>query len=231
MTGSGITESATGPDGRTDWLAWHRAYDDPGSVLSRRLVLVQAELAAALDVAPAGTLRLLSICAGDGRDVLGVLARHPRGPQVEATLVEQHPTLAAAARDAARELGLDQVRCEQGDAGLGRWYAAARPVEVLVACGVFGNVDAEDLHRAIVAFASVVGAGGDLIWTRHRRPPDQTPAIRRWLSESGFDEVTFTQVADSLSTVGRHRQGPRPVPAALPERLFSFVGDGSDAHR
>ena len=231
MTGSGITEAATGPGGVTDWLAWHRAYDDPGSVLSRRLALVQAELTAALDAAPAGSIRLLSICAGDGRDVLGVLSRHPRGSQVEATLVEQHPTLVATARAAASELGLRRVRCEQGDAGLGHWYVAARPVEVLVACGVFGNVDDEDLRRAIGAFASVVGVGGHVIWTRHRRPPDLTPAIRRWLSESGFDEVTFTQVADSLSSVGRHRRSPRPVPSSMPERLFAFVGDGSDAHR
>jgi hypothetical protein len=37
-----------------DWVAWHRDYDDPGSVLSRRGEVVQAHLRAELERAPAG---------------------------------------------------------------------------------------------------------------------------------------------------------------------------------
>ena len=61
-----------------DWLAWHRDYDEPGSLLSRRLELVQGHLHAELEHAPAGGIRLISLCAGQGRDVIGVLAGHPR---------------------------------------------------------------------------------------------------------------------------------------------------------
>jgi hypothetical protein len=231
MAGSRIDDSAAGPGRSTDWLAWHRAYDDPDSVVSRRLALVRAALTRALDAAPRGAIRLLSICAGDGRDVLGVLADHPRGPDVDATLVEQHPALVATAKASAREGGLELVRCESGDAGVASWYDAARPIDVLVACGVFGNVSAGDLERTIEAFGAVVATGGEVIWTRHRRPPDQTPAIRRWFASSGFDEVSFAQVPDSLSSVGCHRRGPRPVTSVLPERLFEFVGDGAAAHQ
>jgi hypothetical protein len=31
-----------------DWVEWHRDYDDPGSLLSRRLELVQGHLRAEL---------------------------------------------------------------------------------------------------------------------------------------------------------------------------------------
>ena len=47
-----------------DWVEWHRDYDDPGSLLSRRLELVQGHLRAELDHAPAGDIRLISLCAG-----------------------------------------------------------------------------------------------------------------------------------------------------------------------
>jgi hypothetical protein len=52
-----------------DWVEWHRDYDDPGSLLPRRLELVQGHLRAELDGAPAGEFRLISLCAGQGRDV------------------------------------------------------------------------------------------------------------------------------------------------------------------
>ena len=46
-----------------DWVAWHEQYDDPASRLSARLALVKQHLAGALDRAPAGPVRLVSLCA------------------------------------------------------------------------------------------------------------------------------------------------------------------------
>jgi hypothetical protein len=59
--------------GVRDYLAWHEQYDDLGSSLSRRLALVRGVLRAELD-ARTGPVRNVSLCAGDGRDILGVLA-------------------------------------------------------------------------------------------------------------------------------------------------------------
>ena len=58
-----------------DWVAWHRLYDDPDSALRTRLAYVTAHLRGTLDQAPPGPIRLLSLCAGQGRDVLEVLVR------------------------------------------------------------------------------------------------------------------------------------------------------------
>jgi hypothetical protein len=55
---------------RPDWMEWHRDYDDPGSLLSRRGELVQRHLRAELDRAPAGYVRLISLLRsgpGSGR--------------------------------------------------------------------------------------------------------------------------------------------------------------------
>jgi hypothetical protein len=72
-----------------DWLRWHGDYEVAGSSLVRRLEVVQAYVERALTEAPAesdGSRRLISMCAGDGRDVLPVLARHGEGRSVRAVL-------------------------------------------------------------------------------------------------------------------------------------------------
>ena len=71
-----------------DWVEWHRDYDDPGSMLSRRGELVQGHLRAELERAPAGDVRLISLCAGQGWDVIGVLTGHPRRDDVRARCAE-----------------------------------------------------------------------------------------------------------------------------------------------
>jgi ubiquinone/menaquinone biosynthesis C-methylase UbiE len=230
VRGCRIEDPACTESRAADWTAWHRAYEDPGSVISRRLEIVRRVLAAALAASPPGPIRLLSICAGDGRDVLGVLEHHPRTLDVDATLVDLDPGLIAAARAAAEDRGLGQVRCVIGDAGEASWYEAARPIGVLLVCGVFGNISAHDLHVSLRACGVVVAPGGHLVWTRHRRPPDQTPQIRGWLADLGFDEVSFDVVQGTLASVGSHRRTERATTDVLPERLFQFMGDGSGAH-
>jgi hypothetical protein len=84
-----------------DWVEWHRDYDDPGSLLSRRGELVQGHLRAELERAPAGDVRLISLCAGQGRDVIGALTGHPRRDDVRARLVELDERNVALARQAA----------------------------------------------------------------------------------------------------------------------------------
>jgi hypothetical protein len=71
-----------------DWLDWHAAYDDPSSSLNVRLRRVRQHLSEAIVRAPAGPVRLVSLCAGQGRDVIGVLPGHPRRDDVHAILVE-----------------------------------------------------------------------------------------------------------------------------------------------
>lgn len=88
-----------------DWVDWHRDYDDAGSLLSQRGEVVQGHLRAELERAPAGDVRLISLCAGQGRDVIGVLTGHPRRDDVRARLVELDERNVALARQRRRRLG------------------------------------------------------------------------------------------------------------------------------
>jgi hypothetical protein len=94
---------------REDWYDWHDRYDDPRTGLAGRLVLVQERIKAALDDAPPGPLRAISICSGQGTDLIGALADHPRRGDVTARLVELDPRNAETARRHAAEAGLPGI--------------------------------------------------------------------------------------------------------------------------
>lgn len=89
-----------------DYRAWHDQYDDPNSSLAERLRIVQRRLDELLTAAPSGPIRLISMCAGQGRDVLGVVPKHKRQSDVSAVLVELNPANVRSAREAAAGAGL-----------------------------------------------------------------------------------------------------------------------------
>ncbi|RCW46052.1 hypothetical protein DFQ14_102354 [Halopolyspora algeriensis] len=69
-----------------DWAAWHEPYADEDSPLSRRLRLLQGHITSWLDERTDETLHVVSACAGQAHDILGVLATRsaafgPRIPQ------------------------------------------------------------------------------------------------------------------------------------------------------
>ena len=59
------------------WADWHTAYDDPESGLSARLRVVQRELRAAIDACAPEPVRLVSVRAGQGHDVVGAWYASP----------------------------------------------------------------------------------------------------------------------------------------------------------
>jgi hypothetical protein len=138
-----------------DWVRWHRAYDVPDSYLARRLAMVQRRIRDWLDAQPAGRPRVVSLCAGEGRDLLGVLAGHPRGHDVDARLIELDPDNCAVARAAVERAGLDSVEVVLADASLSDACAGAVPADLVLACGIFGNVSDADVQNAIAALPSL----------------------------------------------------------------------------
>lgn len=206
----------------TDWQAWHGAYEDPDSTLTRRLAVVRERLAEVL--AAGGVRTVLSLCAGDGRDIVPVLASLPAERRPGTVLVELDPTLAAGARQRAAEAGV-AVTVVEGDAGSTATWREHAPVDLLMLCGIFGNVTDGDVHSTVRCVPSLVRPGGAVIWTRGRFDgPDLRPQIRAWFRESGLDEVAFDSEPQGFG-VGVDRRTPTTAESAepLPERLFTFV--------
>lgn len=203
----------------TDWAVWHDPYDDPTSRLSQRLHAVQAQVSCALDRATHGPIRLLSLCAGRGLDVLPVLLRHPRGGDVLGRLVELDARNCAVARGLAPP-GLEVV---QGDAGTTDACVGAVPSDLLLLCGIFGNVSDEDVRRTVTAAASLCAPGATAVWTRSTHEPDLTPAIRQWWGAAGFAETSFETGGSGGWSVGAARLTGEPQPFVPGQRLFTFT--------
>lgn len=210
------------------WVQWHRMYDVAGSPLQQRLAIVEGFVRDALDAAPAdGPIQILSLCAGQGRDVIDVVAAHPRRADVHARLVEFDPELCADARTAVALAGLEHIEIVVGDASTSDAAAGAVPAHIVVACGIFGNISDADIRGFVEYLPALCTPGAVVVWTRHRRPPDLTPTIREWFTGAGFEEIGFVAPDDEgLVGVGAHRLIAAAQPNEAARRLFTFVGDG-----
>jgi hypothetical protein len=216
-----------------DWYTWHDHYDNPATSLARRLAAIQEQIRVALDQARPGLLRAISLCAGQGRDLIGALAGHPRQHDVRARLVELDPRNADVARQAAQEAGLPQVEVVTGDAALTDAYAGMTPADLVLVCGVFGNMTDADVERTVGYCTQLCAADGTVVWTRGRWTPDLVPQICDWFAGRGFDELWVSDPAEAWGAAA-HRFTGTPDRLEAGARMFTFRGHhprtGPDRH-
>ena len=166
------------------------------------------------------------MCAGQGRDVIGAACRHPRRQDIRARLVELDPRIASVARELAEAAGLPNVEVVTADASVSDAYLGAAPAHIVLACGIFGNISDDDIHRCVGLLPMLCESGATVVWTCHRRPPDITPEVRGWFEEAGFEELAFDEPSD-VPYVGAGAQrwpgGRGAVEAGV--GFFRFAGD------
>jgi hypothetical protein len=208
-----------------DYLKWHEAYDDPDSDLSWRLLQVQAHIRDVLD-AVEGRVTVISLCAGDGRDVLQVLAERDDSPRVRTTLIELHPVLAQRAREFAAASGLANVTVRTVDAGNSAAYAGAVPADLVIMIGIFGNISDDDVRRTIQAAPQLCQPGAVLLWSRATTAAERNAATRAWLAEAEFTELDylqFDQGEDERAALGSARYDGPVQPLIIGRQLFTFL--------
>ena len=205
----------------TNWSEWHDAYARPGSGMGHRLAAVSAQIERHLDATAPDLVRVVSACAGDGRDLLGVLSRRTDAARVTALLIEYDAGLAARARAAAAALPAT-VEVRQADAARSDVYADAVPADLVLLCGIFGNVSDADVRATVEAASELCAPGAEVVWTRHRHDPDLTPSIRDWFADSGFEEVAFVAPDGEHWSVGVHRLVAEPRPLEPGRHWFTF---------
>lgn len=205
----------------TNWSEWHEAYERPDSRLADRLAAVRTQISRRLDATAPDPVRVVSACSGDGRDVLGVLGRRLDAARVTALLVEYDTELASRARTAANTVSA-RVEVRQGDAAQSDVYADAVPADLVLLCGIFGNISDADVRTTVEATPQLCAPGAEVVWTRHRGEPDLTPSIREWFAGAGFEEVAFVAPDADDWSVGVHRLASEPRPLEPGRRWFTF---------
>jgi hypothetical protein len=209
----------------SDWVKWHRSYDTSSS-MKARLELVQSQISSCLIEVLPGPIRVISICAGDGRDIIGTLKNHSRRGDVHVRLIELNAELVEAGRRAAQFNGLvDQIEFFHGDATKSKAYRGSIPAEMVLACGVFGNVRTKHFPHLIGTLCSLCHSGSFLIWTRvlSRDGFQKVEKVRELLQRAAFEEVfcDFSDVANHF--IGSHRYIGIPQPLHKRKKLFQFT--------
>lgn len=206
-----------------DWQTWHGKYDTPHSRMAERLRTVQAQIDLALNSCDPGPIRVISLCAGQGRDLLEVLQGHPRRNDVQARLVELDRRNTEFAERLASSSGLHQIEVMTADASISDHYRGMTPAHLVLICGLFGNIHDGDIERTIDRCPQLCATGGRVIWTRHRRKPDRVPMICRRFEGLDFEQHWLSAPETELA-VGVHQFRGKPSPLVLGERMFTFVG-------
>jgi hypothetical protein len=205
------------------WSGWpEKVYQQ--NLYQQRLASVQQHLTRCLDSVPAGRVCILSVCAGDGRDVIGVLTAHPRRRDVSARLVELDPHSVATGVQSVAAAGLqDVVTFLHADATTYATYQGLTPAEIVLLCGVWGHVPADQRRAVVDALATFCTPGGSLVWTRGiAKGVTRVQEIESLFANSAWEQVGRDITADNNWVVASYRySGPaRTLPAS--GQIFNF---------
>jgi hypothetical protein len=205
-----------------DYVAWHDDYDHPGSPLHLRLLVVEDLIAAVLDEREPGPIRVISMCAGQGRDLVTVARRHRRGDDLVGRLVEIDPHNVDTARSAISEAGIGGLEVVEGDAGRSDAYIGAAPADLVLACGIFGNITDVDVKTTAEFIPRLCAPDAWVIWTRAPRDDGILHKIQDWFTGAGFEPKALVVGEGNLFGVGAARFRGSPATVDPGVRLFDF---------
>ena len=203
-----------------DYLEWHDDYKRPGSALHLRLLVVQDLIASAFDEVEAGPIHVISMCAGQGQDLVTVTRRHHRRADVVGRLVELDPRNVAIARSSIADAGLERLDVVEADAGRSDAYVGAVPADLVLACGIFGNISDDEVRHTVDCLPALCAPGGWVIWTRAPRGDDILSTIEGWFGGAGFEPRALVVGDGDLFGVGAAQFQGAPVPLRPGTQFF-----------
>jgi hypothetical protein len=214
------------------WQNWpERAYGT--RLYQDRLAAVQEHLAERLDQAT-GPVRIISLCAGDGRDVIGTLARRARGENVQAWLVELNRQSVIEGRRRANRVGVaDKVVFVNGDATTYATYRSIPPADIMLACGVWGHVPPCQRRNLVHALACLSQTGGAVIWTRGvARGLHRLREIEAHFEAPSWRQLRLSYTPDGKWALNSYRYCGSRQERPISGRIFNFrLGAGHASER
>lgn len=206
-----------------DWSDWHDEYQNEDSELNARKRAVQAQVVAVVEQCPPGPVMIVSICGGQGREVIGALENHERRADIRGRLVELDARNAAFARAWAQKVQLGNLDVLAGDASLTDSYQGLAPVDLVVISGVFGHVNDADRMRLIGFLQQVCRKGSCVVWTFISWGDGKIEQLRGHFRDNMFEEESFETLSGNYAfTIARSRYVGEPAPFVPHAKFFSF---------
>jgi hypothetical protein len=207
-----------------EWSDWHEAYQDESSELVGRMMACRRHVAAVVAEAPEGPITVVSICGGQGRELIGALEDHPRKGDVRGRLVELDAENTAFATGWATDAGLTDLEIFTGDASVASSYTGLPPIDLVVISGVFGHIDEEDRLALIDFVRQLCHTGSNVVWTSHRTRNGPAEWLRRAFLDRRFQELEYDVVPgdDFEFTVTRNVYDGEQQPFHADARIFTF---------
>lgn len=188
------------------WNGWpEKAYLREG--YQQRLTAVQEHLCECLDDAPPGPIRILSMCAGDGRDVIGAVRSHRRRKDVVAWLVELNSQSVELGKGYSVNAGLERsLQFINGDATSYSTYKSIGAADIVLVCGVWGHVPAHEKSMLVKAISTLCKPGGSVIWTRGTsKGIARVREIESLFATNWWDKGRITYTPDATWAVATYR--------------------------
>ena len=112
----------------------------------------------------------------------------------------------------------------EGDAGTSDAYAGAVPADLVLACGIFGNIS-DARHRAHDPLPAVAVRAGRMgaVDPPPARPRACSSACRAGWSRSGLEPIEVEVADDATFGVGANRLVVDPPPFEPGQHLFTFI--------
>jgi hypothetical protein len=205
-----------------NWSNWHNEYENENSELNARKRAVQAEVFALAAKCQPGPITIISICGGQGREVIGALEHHPRRADVRGRIVELDEDNAAFARSTARKAGIG-IEVFAGDASLAASYAGLPPADIVVISGVFGHLSNSDRVSLISFVRQIVKTGASVVYTFFRWDEEQVQQLRSYFSDQQFEEGAFETLDGKYKfIIARAQYSGAPLPFDAGAKVFNF---------
>jgi hypothetical protein len=209
--------------GTAGWSGWPQQVYRTAHY-QQRLAAVQMHLGECIDLAPAGLVRIVSLCAGDGRDVIGTMVGHRRRGDVRACLVELNEHSVGQGIESAKAAGVDgQIKFIAGDATDFASYQGYLPCDIMLVCGVWGHVPPLERERLVASLAKFGKQGSAVVWTRGvSRGMSRLDDIQEHFVKPIWERVRLTFTQDEEWAVVTHRYCGSPQRTPPSGRVFEF---------
>ena len=208
-----------------DWNAWHHKYNTD-TELNARLSQVKICIDEALRALPPGKVNVISLCSGDGRDLIELLPTHARRADVSGWLLECHESLVETAQQAIHQQGLKTtLHACVADATDARSYATIPPAHLIILAGVFGSVETDEIPRLLRNLQILCAPAAYVVWTQNLYTEEgqhRSVILRQALNTQSFTSVKLLTTPQQRYHIGLHQYHGKPVNLPLDDRLFTF---------